>query len=83
MTGTDSKTPIIFFFQVVISFGENPTVPDEEKAQSDFPDYLPEEDPVETSKTVNCFYFLNFLEKSVGCLVQGVWIMSRNHESED
>jgi len=37
--------------EVVISFGENPTVPDEEKAQSDFPDYLPEEDPVETSKT--------------------------------
>jgi len=37
--------------EVVISFGKNPTVPDEEKAQSDFPDYLPEDDPVETSKT--------------------------------
>jgi len=37
--------------EVVISFGKNPTVPDEEKAENDFPDYLPEDDPVETSKT--------------------------------
>jgi len=37
--------------EVVISFGKNPTVPQDEKVESDFPDYLPEEDPVETSKT--------------------------------
>lgn len=39
--------------EVIISFGENPSVPNEEKAKVDldFPDYLPEEDPVETSKT--------------------------------
>lgn len=37
--------------EVVISFGKNPSVPEDEKAQSDFPDYLPEEDPIETSKT--------------------------------
>jgi len=36
--------------EVVISFGRNPTIPDEEKSKldADFPDYLPEEDPVET-----------------------------------
>jgi len=36
--------------EVVISFGRNPSIPDEErgKVDNDFPDYLPEEDPVET-----------------------------------
>jgi len=37
--------------EVVISFGKNPSVPSEEREEVDFPDYLPEEDPVETSKT--------------------------------
>lgn len=39
--------------EVVLSFGRSPSVPGEEKAQADdtdYPDYLPEEDPVETSK---------------------------------
>lgn len=36
--------------EVVISFGRNPEIPSEEKGKvdNDFPDYLPEEDPVET-----------------------------------
>jgi len=39
--------------EVVISFGRNPEIPDEEKGKvdNDFPDYLPEEDPVETSNS--------------------------------
>jgi len=40
--------------EVVLSFGREPNVPNEEKAQVadvEYPDYLPEEDPVETSKT--------------------------------
>lgn len=39
--------------EVVLSFGRHPSVPDEEKAkvEDDYPDYLPEDDPVETSKT--------------------------------
>ncbi|XP_057313130.1 armadillo repeat-containing protein 1-like isoform X2 [Hydractinia symbiolongicarpus] len=39
--------------EVVLSFGRHPSIPGEEKRQTetDYPDYLPEEDPVETSKT--------------------------------
>jgi len=40
--------------EVTLSFGSQPNVPGDEKAkldEDDFPGYLPEEDPVETSKT--------------------------------
>lgn len=40
--------------EVLLSFSEEVTVPDDEKAQldsTDYPDYLPEDEPVESSKT--------------------------------